>query len=581
MAELNEEIARWEARLRREKEARRQAERLLEEKSLALYQQNEQLRDLTENLEKVVEQRTAELAEALKEAQSANVAKREFFANISHELRTPLNGILGMTQLLRDSGLNQLQDDYVRIILVSSEILLNLISDILDFSKIEAGKLELEQIDFDLEQTVDEVLDILSVRGNEKKLDLFADTSRIHIPHLTGDPYKLKQVLINLFSNAIKFTERGQVVLTVQLLNETENVVIYRFDVQDSGIGIPPEKLKQLFNPFIQADASTSRKFGGTGLGLTISRKLVELMGGEVGVESTIGQGSRFWFTARFLKQKEVVQQRHFGQSLFSGFSLCLYEQNPVLRQYLTDLFISWGMHVRLLDTDNNAVANEHEIVVLGPFDEASWLEEAPVNDLSKYKHRILLSKEKSSAVTRMAFDRGIDRILFKPLRHADLFEQFCRLLEVEEDKPIIVETNTELVANQENSSFRVLVVEDNPINQKVALSLLNKLGYRADTAANGVIALQRMQEQEYDLLLMDFQMPEMDGPEASMRIRAGQSGINRMDIPIVAMTANAMKTDRERCEEAGMDDFLAKPLLLDELARVMQRWHQRSEAKS
>ncbi len=581
MAELDEEIARWEARLRREKEARRQAERLLEEKSLALYQQNEQLRDLTENLERVVEQRTAELAEALKEAQSANVAKREFFANISHELRTPLNGILGMTQLLRDSGLNHLQDDYVRTILVSSEILLNLISDILDFSKIEAGKLELEQIDFDLEQTVDEVLDILSVRGNEKKLDLFADTSRIHIPHLTGDPYKLKQVLINLFSNAIKFTERGQVVLTVELLNATESHVRYRFEVQDSGIGIPPEKLKQLFNPFIQADASTSRKFGGTGLGLTISRKLVELMNGEVGVDSTTGKGSRFWFTAQFLKQKGAVQQRHFAQPLFSGFSLSLYEQNPVLRQYLSDLFTSWGMSVKVFDPAHSVAVNENEILVLGPFDEASWLDEAPSGDLSKYKHRILLSKEKNAAVTRKAFDQGIDRILFKPLRHADLFEQFCRLLEVEEYKPLVVQSSTEPASAHENSSFRVLVVEDNPINQKVALSLLQKLGYRAETAANGVIALQRMQEQEYDLLLMDFQMPEMDGPETSLRIRAGQSGINRINIPIVAMTANAMKTDRERCEEAGMDDFLAKPLLLDELAKVMQRWHQRSDAKS
>lgn len=569
----------WEKRFLRERMARNEAERLLEEKSLALFNRNEQLISIKENLEALVKVRTSELENALNKAEQANIAKRDFFATVSHELRTPLNGILGMTHLLSDTNLNNIQKDFVHTILVSSEILLNLINDILDFSKIEAGKLELEQIEFNLNKCLFEVLDILSARVNEKGLNFYIEVEDQIPVNLIGDPNKLKQILINLGGNAIKFTEKGEISLKVSLQERSDKKCTLFFEIKDTGIGIPQEKIERLFQPFTQADASTSRKFGGTGLGLSICKKLVELMEGEVSLESTLGEGSNFQFSATFLIGEQRQSEPWEGNNLLNGYEVLLIEKSVGLSHALEKVFRNWGLSVvscRNIEEAEIPQSKPQKILFLGATNEQELLLEPNLPQfLNKFEYKFLLSKNKESQLTNKAKILGFDALIFKPIKPSYLFNELCAAL------------NIQLMPNKQIASYfeepritteplKILIVEDNLINQKVAAAMLAKFGYQAKIAGNGIVALQMMYEESFDLIFMDFQMPELDGYETTLRIRAGQFGKCKPNVPIIAMTANAMKGDEEKCLEAGMNDFLSKPLIQTELQEMLEKWRNK-----
>ncbi len=566
----------WKKRLERERNARKQAEKLLEEKSLELYVRNTHLKDITENQEILINHRTSALLKALHEAKEANLTKREFFANVSHELRTPLNGILGMAHMLLDTNLNNIQKDYTQTILISSEILLNLINDILDFSKIEAGKLELEETEFDLSQTLYEVLDILSSKANEKKIELLLKYEPSLPNSLKGDPIRLKQILLNLGSNAIKFTEKGKVIIEVKLVKSTKNHSILKFEISDTGIGIPDDKIKLLFNPFTQADASTNRKFGGTGLGLSISKKLAEMMNGEIGVDSTPDEGSTFWFTTKF-KTKNKQQSTIDGPPvLFVDYEAICIDCNEESNDELIKHLNAWNIKAKKIESVSalqKMKIKPNTILIIGSENEENFLNELVETGIkNKFVLKIFLSKIRTTKIIELAKMNHFDSIIFKPLKFRQIQLELSASLNTISEKSE-TEKKQNASNNKSQTDIQILIVEDNLINQKVALALLNKFGFKAHTADNGLIALEKMKQQKFDLIFMDFQMPELDGYETTGRIRNGQSGICSPKIPIIAMTANAMKGDQEKCLIAGMNDFLSKPIIPAELEELLQKW--------
>ena len=539
-----------------------------------------------DELEREVEARTAELRHAKDLAEAGSRAKSEFLATMSHEIRTPMNGILGMTELLRNTMLSAQQRRFADSVQQSGEHLLSIINDILDFSKIEADKLHLESIHFNLRQLVEDLACLFARPAESKGLEMVCS-----VPHdlpvaVQGDPVRLRQILTNLVSNAIKFTSQGEIVVRVSLLAEDVWQARLRFEVQDSGIGISEEAQARLFQAFVQADGSTTRRFGGSGLGLAIARRLVDLMQGEIGLHSQAGKGTLFWFEIPLRKQEPSARAPLDLAGHLAGLRVLVVDDNATNREILANQLAGWRMlHSAAVDAHD---ALQQLAATTAAFDLAILDLHMPAMDGFELADAIRgdprwadLPLLMLSSVSVGAGERGqqramLDCYLTKPVRQSDLYDAIATTVarRPPAERPLPATATPAAVAGEPRLAGRVLVAEDNPVNQEVAAAMLESLGLSYSLAENGRIALERALNERFDLVLMDCQMPEMDGFETTSRIRDGQrSGALKQHLPIVALTANAVAGDRERCLAAGMDDYLSKPFGREQLAAILQRW--------
>jgi two-component system, sensor histidine kinase and response regulator len=536
-------------------------------------------RDVTERV-----RAAEELAAARDAAMEATRLKSEFLASMSHEIRTPMNAVIGLNELLLGTTLDREQHEYASGVSTAAEGLLAIINDILDFSKIEAGKLTIEAVDFDLGVLLEDVVALLGDAAQQKGLELLAHPYPDLPTVVRGDPTRLRQVLVNLVSNAVKFTSEGEVVARAIPISDDGHTAVVRFEVSDNGIGIADEDQRRMFEPFAQADASTTRRFGGTGLGLAIVRQLVELMGGHLGLDSEVDRGSTFWFELPFARQDTTAAKAASDVGEFTSLRAIIVDDNATNRLILRQQLLSWGLQPDEAEDGPAALERVHAAAAdAAPYDLAILDLNMPGMDGLEVAHTIKADPATSSlklfllsssgrVQSDVATAAGLSGTLTKPVRQSELFNCLIEGLQMHNPDPTDPREPSPRPEPTSIDHGVVLLVEDNTMNQLVATRMLAKLGYRADVANNGREAIDAITIGAYDAVLMDCQMPEMDGYEATRQLRRAEAGTGR-HLPVIAMTAAAMQGDREACLAAGMDDYITKPVSVDAIATVLDRW--------